>query len=76
MKKKGNPISDTIMKEYKLKKKYAEFKKRDITLAQFQLKHCRYCKNQKTNLCEIRKNIFNELCCAYEENFYERRNIK
>jgi hypothetical protein len=74
MKKPKNPFIEEIMREDKKKKQYA--KKKDITLAQFQLNHCRYCKNKTTNLCEIRKNINFEFCCEYEENQYERRNIK
>ena len=74
MKKPKNPFIEEIMREDKKKKQYV--KKKDITLAQFQLNHCRYCKNKTTNLCEIRKNINFEFCCEYEENQYERRNIK
>lgn len=76
MKRTGNPISDTIMRDYKLTKKYQEMKKREMTIAQFQLKHCRYCKNKHTDLCEIRRDINNQLCCIYEEKMYEKSNIR
>lgn len=75
MKTNTNPAIDEIIREEKLKRKY-EKNKKDLTLAQFQLNHCTYCKNKTTNLCEIRKNINYEFCCEYEENMYERRNIK
>lgn len=67
MKRGYNITTDLILKEFKMKQKYGKMNQREETIAQFQLKHCRYCKNKNTNLCEIRKDINNKLKCVYEE---------
>lgn len=76
MKKERNPVIEDIVREENKKQRYQNFKKQGQTIAQFQLQHCRYCKNKETNLCEIRRDINNDFRCEYEENIYERRNIK
>lgn len=76
MRKRHNPMIEKIIQEKSLRQKYQNYKRGGRTLAQFQLQHCRYCKNKKTNLCEIRRDINNNFRCEYEENIYERRNIK
>lgn len=76
MKKESRPLAEDIMREDIKKQKYQNYKRGGKTFAQFQLYHCRYCKNKDTDLCEIRRNINNELNCEYEENVYERANIK
>lgn len=67
MKKTRNTNTDTILKEYNMKEKYANKNQNPETLAQFQLKHCRLCKNKTTNLCEIRKDTEGNFRCVYEE---------
>lgn len=76
MRKRQNPMIEKIIQEENLRQKYQNYKRGGKTLAQFQLQHCRYCKNKETNLCEIRRDINNDFRCEYEENIYERRNIK
>lgn len=76
MKRERNPVIEDIIRENEMKQKYQNYKRGGKTLAQFQLQHCRYCKNKKTNLCEIRRDINNDFRCEYEESIYERRNIK
>lgn len=76
MKKERNPVIEDIVREENKKQRYQNLKKQGQTIAQFQMKHCRYCKNKTTNLCEIRRDIDNNYRCEYEENIYERRNIK
>ena len=75
MKKEHFGINDILNEKIK-REKYKDLKKDNKTIAQFQLNHCRYCKNKKSSLCEIRKNIDDQYSCMYEENIYERRNIK
>ena len=67
MKRPYNITTDLILKEFKMKQKYEKMSKREETIAQFKLKHCRYCKNKETDLCEIRKDFDNKLKCAYEK---------
>ena len=76
MRKRHNPMIEKIIQEENLRQKYQNYKRGGKTLAQFQLQHCRYCKNKDTDLCEIRRDINNDFRCEFEENIYERRNIE
>lgn len=76
MRKDRNPFIEDIMREKNMKEKYQNRKNGDSTIAQFQFKHCRYCKNKHTDFCEIRQDIDGKFGCVYEEGLYERRNIK
>ena len=61
----GSKIADSIMLEYKQKKRLEEKKKRK-DLQDFMLKNCTICKNKDTNLCHIVRNIKNNLDCSYK----------
>lgn len=63
----GNFAKSDIIRDYNNKKKYEEIQQKKETLAQFELYHCRNCKNKKTTLCEIRKDINGKYKCVYEE---------
>lgn len=56
-------LVDSIVQEYKNKKKY----EKKIELQEFQRKHCLTCKNKKTDKCEIRRDVNGNLMCAYNE---------
>lgn len=54
---------DSIIQEYKKKKKYKE----KTEIQEFQKKYCSNCKNQKTYKCEIRRDINGNLNCINNE---------
>ena len=56
-------VVDSIVQEYKTKRKY----EKKVEIQQFQKKHCLYCKNKKTDKCEIRRDIDGKLKCVYNE---------
>lgn len=59
-------IADNIMREYKKKKQY-EQNKRWSEIQNFRKKNCIDCKNSKTQLCDIRRNIEGNLNCVNKE---------
>lgn len=59
-------IADNIMKEYKRKKQY-EQNKRWSEIQNFKKNNCVNCKNKKTNLCDIRRNLEGILRCMNKE---------
>ena len=68
MKKCRNITTDIIMREYKMEQKHKKDGKKAETLAQFQLNHCRKCKNKDKYLCEIRKTMEDTFSCIYEDS--------
>ena len=54
---------DSIVQEYNNKKRY----EKKIEMQQFQKKYCLYCKNKKTDKCEIRRDINGKLQCVFNE---------
>lgn len=59
-------IADDIMKEYTRKKRYKE-NKRWTELREFEKENCMECKNRKTELCNIERNIEGKLQCVFKE---------
>ncbi|MEE1142867.1 MAG: hypothetical protein U0L22_04460 [Bacteroidales bacterium] len=59
-------IADNIIREYAKKKRYKANKER-AELDLFKRKVCFNCKNKKTDLCSIRRNIDGNLQCAFKE---------
>lgn len=59
-------IADNIIREYAKKRRYKVNKER-AELDLFKRKVCFNCKNKKTDLCSIRRNIEGNLQCAFKE---------
>ncbi len=59
-------VADNIMREYDKKRKYEANKYRKET-EEFKRKNCINCKNKKTDLCNINRNINGELQCVFKE---------
>ena len=56
-------LVDSIVQEYNTKRKY----EKKVEIQQFQKKYCLYCKNKKTDKCDIRRDIDGKLKCVYNE---------
>lgn len=59
-------IADNIMREYN-KKKRIKINKQRTELELFIKKVCKNCKNKKTDLCHITRNIDGVLQCVFKE---------
>ena len=59
-------IADNILREYQKEKRYKENKER-AELQAFFKNNCTDCKNKKTKLCHIVKNINGDFQCAFKE---------
>lgn len=59
-------IADNIIREYAKKRRYKANKER-AELELFKRKVCSNCKNKKTDVCSIRRNIEGSLQCAFKE---------
>lgn len=59
-------IADNIIREYAKKRRYKANKER-AELDLFRREVCSNCKNKKTDLCSIRRNIEGNLQCAFKE---------
>lgn len=59
-------IAENIMREYRRKKRYEE-NKAWSEVQNFIKENCKNCKNRNTDLCEIRKNVKNELYCQFKK---------
>lgn len=60
MRRKGSRIAQMIDQEYKIRNWWQNELK-------YRKEYCRFCRNQKTNLCEIRRTISGECRCVYFE---------
>lgn len=57
-----------LQRRYTVDNIVQEFNKKDkAKLEKFRQKNCFFCKNKKTNKCEIRKDIEGEYKCIYLE---------
>lgn len=59
-------MADNIMRDYNKKKRYEANKSRS-ELQKFIKENCKDCKNKKTDLCTITRNIDGILQCVFRE---------